>query len=223
MDIIHDVFRQKAVVLQNLKDFGFTKNNGTYLYHTILPSSGFKMFIYITEQGKISTTLIDPTTDEPYTLHLVDNTVGSFVGNIKSEYEQVLRNIADTCYEHDVFKSVQAKKLKDYVRNKYGDNPEYLWEKFPDYAVLRRKDTGKWYCVFLSVSTSKLGITPEQMVEIIDLRIQPEFINDLIDNKIYFPGWHMNKKHWYTIILDGSVQYEEICKRIDNSYTLAVK
>ena len=43
----------------------------------------------------------------------------------------------------------------------------------------------------------------------------------MIDKKRYFPGWHMNKKHWYTIILDGSVSTEEICSRIDESYRLA--
>ena len=33
----------------------------------------------------------------------------------------------------------------------------------------------------------------------------------------------MNKKHWYTILLDDSVPLEEICRRIDRSYLLAVK
>ena len=37
------------------------------------------------------------------------------------------------------------------------------------------------------------------------------------------PGWHMNKKHWYTMILDGSVERRELFRRIDESYRLAVK
>ena len=37
------------------------------------------------------------------------------------------------------------------------------------------------------------------------------------------PGWHMNKKHWCTIILDGSVPFKEICRRIDASYLLATQ
>ena len=223
MDIVQDIFRRKAVVAQKLDNYGVTKNADTYSYHTVLPSSGFEMFIDITKQGKISTTVIDPTTNEPYTLHLVDSAAGSFVGNIKAEYELILRKIADNCFEPNVFKSVQAKKLIDYVRNKYGDEPEYLWTKFPDNAVWRRKDTGKWYGALLSVSTSKLGEVPGEMAEIVDLRIQPEFMSDLIDHKLYFPGWHMNKKNWYTMILDGSVSFEELCQRIDESYLLAVK
>ena len=37
------------------------------------------------------------------------------------------------------------------------------------------------------------------------------------------PGWHMNKKTWYTVILDGSVSTADICRRIDDSYALAKK
>jgi predicted DNA-binding protein (MmcQ/YjbR family) len=34
------------------------------------------------------------------------------------------------------------------------------------------------------------------------------------------PGYHMNKKHWNTVILDGSVPDKEIMKWIDHSYDL---
>ena len=37
------------------------------------------------------------------------------------------------------------------------------------------------------------------------------------------PGYHMNKKHWNTIKLDGSVPNEEIKAMIDHSYVLVVK
>jgi len=37
------------------------------------------------------------------------------------------------------------------------------------------------------------------------------------------PGYHMNKKHWNTIVLDGSIPQGEIERMIDHSYTLVVK
>jgi len=37
------------------------------------------------------------------------------------------------------------------------------------------------------------------------------------------PGYHMNKKHWNTIHLDGNLPQGEIERMIDNSYTLVVK
>ena len=61
------------------------------------------------------------------------------------------------------------------------------------------------------------------MVEILDLRANPDEVDSIVDNKKYFPGYHMNKKHWITIILDGSVPEKELYKKIDISYSLAVK
>ena len=37
------------------------------------------------------------------------------------------------------------------------------------------------------------------------------------------PGYHMNKKHWNSIILDGSIPVGEIERMIDHSYGLVVK
>ncbi|WP_111978005.1 MmcQ/YjbR family DNA-binding protein [Algibacillus agarilyticus] len=36
------------------------------------------------------------------------------------------------------------------------------------------------------------------------------------------PGYHMSKKHWNTIILDGSIPQGEIERMIDNSFNLVV-
>lgn len=37
------------------------------------------------------------------------------------------------------------------------------------------------------------------------------------------PGYHMNKRHWNTLILDGSIPNGEIERMIDRSYGLVVK
>ncbi|MCB2202941.1 MmcQ/YjbR family DNA-binding protein [bacterium] len=37
------------------------------------------------------------------------------------------------------------------------------------------------------------------------------------------PGYHMNKKHWNTVTLDGTVPDEEVRRMIDESYTLVVQ
>lgn len=37
------------------------------------------------------------------------------------------------------------------------------------------------------------------------------------------PGYHMNKRHWNTVILDGSIPTGEIERMIDNSFSLVVK
>ena len=37
------------------------------------------------------------------------------------------------------------------------------------------------------------------------------------------PGWHMNKKHWNTIILDGSLDDKQLQDWIKHSYDMVVK
>lgn len=37
------------------------------------------------------------------------------------------------------------------------------------------------------------------------------------------PGYHMNKKHWNTVIINGSIPDSEVKRMIDNSYALVVK
>ena len=47
-----------------------------------------------------------------------------------------------------------------------------------------------------------------------------EKVEKIVDHKKYYPGWHMNKKYWYTIILDGSISLKDIYKCIDESYQM---
>ena len=203
--------------------FGFEQKGSLYIYHKTLPGSGFKLTVNVTTQGEISSEIIDPSVDEPYTLHLVDGAAGSFVGKIRSQYEETLAEIADRCFELNVFQSKLAKELIAYVRNTYGDELEYLWQKFPDNAVWRRRDTAKWYGALLIIPKQKLDVNSGGLAEIIDLRVPPEEMEALLDGEAYYPGYHMNKKHWCSILLDGTVDLEEICRRIDKSYQLAVK
>ncbi|TDF95920.1 MmcQ/YjbR family DNA-binding protein [Paenibacillus piri] len=37
------------------------------------------------------------------------------------------------------------------------------------------------------------------------------------------PGYHLNKSHWNTVILDGSISGPELCSMIDHSYELVFK
>lgn len=222
-DIIQNIFKDKKLNLSKLVMFGFENEDSCYVYRKILTDSNFLLTVRVTVQGSVSAEITDPDFCEPYTLHLTDTATGSFVGNIKIQYEETLKQVADRCFECNVFKSKQAKDLIEYVRNTYGDELEFLWDKSPGNAIWRRKDTKKWYGALLTVSKRRVGINSDEKTEILDLRVHPDELDELIDYKTFFPGYHMNKKHWYTVILDGSANFQKICRGIDKSYLLAVK
>ena len=221
MSKIEDIFKNRKADFPKLEAFGFKKNGLLYGYTKTLSGSGFEMTVTVNEDGGTAAVVVDPDTGE-YTMHLTES-AGSFVGTVRTEYEALLTEIAEKCFEPDVFKSELAGRIISYVRGTYGDELEFLWEKFPQNAVWRRSDNKKWYAALLIISKRKLGIESDEPAEIIDLRVPPEELSSLVDGKKYFAGYHMNKKNWVTIMLDGSVPFEELCRRIRASYESAKK
>ena len=58
----------------------------------------------------------------------------------------------------------------------------------------------------------------------INLKCEPEKAIELREHyPAVQPGYHMNKKHWNTIYIDGSVDDNLIRKWIENSYKLVVE
>ena len=107
----------------------------------------------------------------------------------------------------------------DYVKEKYNTTPEYLWKRYPTYAILRHEDNNKWYAAVMNVERQKLGLSGEGSIDIIDVKCDDQMFHDmLIGQDGYLPGYHMNKQSWLTILLDGTVPFEEVCGMIDASF-----
>lgn len=109
-----------------------------------------------------------------------------------------------------------------YVEKKYNTLPEYLWKKFPNYAVLRKQSTNKWYGIIMNVPKSKIGFNDKTFVDILNIKCPPDLIGSFIDNKTYFPAYHMNKEHWLSILLEAvpPSDSKNIFNLIDLSYEL---
>lgn len=46
-------------------------------------------------------------------------------------------------------------------------------------------------------------------------------LRDIFDAVL--PGYHMNKRHWNTVVLDGSIPPGEVERMVDSSYSLVVR
>ncbi len=215
--------KYRRVNFKKLVPFGFTEREGGYEYENDIANGQMKLTVRIEKSGKLYSEVTDKDTGEEYILHRVEGAVGSFVGQVRLDLEETVERISAACFEPEVFKSKVTKAVIAYCLKKYGDSPEHLWERSPDNAILRRRDNKKWYAAILTVKRSKLSGDSDREVEIIDLRLPPEEMEKTVDGVKIFPGYHMNKKHWITICLDGSVDIKEICARIDESYILAKK
>ena len=66
------------------------------------------------------------------------------------------------------------------------------------------------------------GLDDEQLS--FNVKCDPELAIELREQyPCVQPGYHMNKKHWNTIVVDGSVSTKQLKEWIDHSYDLVVK
>lgn len=106
---------------------------------------------------------------------------------------------------------VNLESIREYCLNK----PAKITEEFPfDDEVLVFKVYGKIF-LLTNINERPLSVNlkcdPEQAVE---WRERYEAVQ---------PGYHMNKKHWNTVTLDGSVPRRELFEMIDHSFEQVVK
>lgn len=115
-------------------------------------------------------------------------------------------------------------EIENYIYNKYKSEPEHPWAQYPCYSTFKEKLSGKWFAVIMNIERGRLGFSDknlaEEQVYIINVKADTELILMLAGTPGFLPGYHMNKRHWLTILLDGSVPAGQIKNYIDNSYDI---
>ncbi|MCX6134035.1 MAG: MmcQ/YjbR family DNA-binding protein [Ignavibacteriales bacterium] len=101
--------------------------------------------------------------------------------------------------------------IREYSLNKKGK----ITEGFPfGEGVLVFKVEGK---IFLLMNLDEHPVT-------MNLKCEPGLALDLRERyEAVRPGYHMNKTHWNTIVLDGSIPLKELRTMIDHSYEQIVR
>ena len=114
---------------------------------------------------------------------------------------------------------MDRKTVIEYIKKKYGVSPEYPWKRNPDDTVFRHEDNGKWFALITCTAGSKLGMASAEPVDMINLKIDDLFFRDLlIREEGIFPGYHMNKLHWISVLLDGTVSDQQVYDLIETSF-----
>lgn len=106
----------------------------------------------------------------------------------------------------------------DYAKEKYGAEPEYMWLKYPGYAVLRNSKNNKWFAIVMDVENSSLGIEGNGRTDIMDIKCDRLLIDLLTKENGFLPAYHMSKSSWISVMLDGTVALEKIYPLIDDSF-----
>lgn len=105
---------------------------------------------------------------------------------------------------------ITLQSLRRYCGNKPGSQ-----ETFPfGEEALVFKVMGKMYAL-TNIKSEVLSV---------NLKCDPDWSNILRGHyEAVRPGYHMNKKHWNTVVIDGSIPDDEIWEMVDHSYNLVVQ
>ncbi len=218
MTIEEEIFKNAKIDLKKLIKYGFKKEKSIYKYSKNIMSDSFKVEIEITNDGVVKGKIYDLSFNEEYINYRLTDTKGAFASDVKNEFEIILKDIKSKCSTTEIFTSSQANRITKFIKEKYKDDLLFLWEKYPEDAVFKNKDTHKWYGVLMNIDKSKLEKNITGEVEIIDIKLDPIEIKDLLKKTGFYPAYHMNKKNWITIVLNDTISDKEIMNLINKSY-----
>ena len=217
-------FSHLRVRTSTLTSFGFhRKGRSGWEYIVPIGGTSLECRVTISAKGVISEKVVDLASGDDYALYRVANATGRFVGLVREAVTELLRRIAASCFERDVFILERSRALLETVRSRWNEELEFLWEDSPECAVLRRTDTGKWYAVMMRLSGRKFGLENDAVSEFILLRTPRDAGGAILSDSRFLPAYHMNKRTWFAIRLDGSVELAEILQLAECSRKQAVK
>ncbi|MEE1503811.1 MAG: MmcQ/YjbR family DNA-binding protein [Acutalibacteraceae bacterium] len=113
--------------------------------------------------------------------------------------------------------------LDKYIENVYGVTAEFPWLSAPTFAVYRHRSNNKWFAVIMEIPKNKIGIEEEGNINVVNLKSDPLLIGSLVLDGGIKPAYHMNKNHWITVCLDGSVEEDKMKWLLDLSFELTDK
>lgn len=223
MTIESDIFKKQIPDFERIKKFGFKKTGKNYTAEMPFMDGDFIAKIGIAETGEVFGNVIDAENGEEFLPLRLENQEGAFVGEVRAEYEKILNDIKEKCFAQQLFILPQSNRITEKIYEKYGDRPEFMWEKFSGYGVFRNPESKKWYGLISNINKSKIDKSAATETEILNIKLDPDEIKELLKINGFYPAYHMNKKSWITIILDDTTDDDKLMELIEKSHQFTVK
>ena len=97
-------------------------------------------------------------------------------------------------------KMMNRNDLIKYLQQEYICDVDYPWDKYPDYIIIRRRDNQKWFVGIFTIKGHQVGLEANELMDVVNLKCEPDLIPNLIHESGIYPAYHMNKQHWISVI-----------------------
>ena len=112
----------------------------------------------------------------------------------------------------------QRRRIMEYIQSRYAAEPEYLWAKYPNYAVFRQPASRKWFAAIMDVNRKSLDLPGAGTADVMDLKCGAVLVGSLLAQDGFRPAYHMSKSSWISVLLDETVPDEQIFPLLELSY-----
>ena len=112
----------------------------------------------------------------------------------------------------------QRERIMRYAQDRYSTEPEYLWAKYPNYAVFRQPASRKWFAAVMDIPRNRLELQGDDLVDVMDVKCGQLMVDSLLAQDGFFPAYHMSKSSWISVILDDTLSDEDIYPLLELSY-----
>ncbi len=129
-----------------------------------------------------------------------------------------MRESASPVLMYNVF--MDRTEVIKYIHEHYPCREEHPWADTPNHATFKHLENKKWFALVADVDRSKLGIAELGKIDFINLKNDPDLITSLRREPGILPAYHMDKEHWLTVLLDGSVNMDLIKALIETSFEM---
>ncbi len=217
MSIESEIFKRMKFDSTKLLNYGFIKEQNVYKYSKEFLQNSFRADIVIYDNKTLKGKIYDLESNDEYISFRVESQMGEFVNKVRDEYKNILKDIAQNCCIKEPFLFEQSNRISQWIKEKYNDEPEFAWVKFPGYGIFRNLTNKKWYALIMNIDKSKLENASGE-IEIINLKLDEKKIPILLKRQGFYPSYHMKKENWISIILNDTLSDEEIKNYIVESH-----
>ena len=106
-----------------------------------------------------------------------------------------------------------------YVGERFSTDPEYPWAE-DEAFIFRHQTNRKWFAVVMRVSCRRLGLDRDGAADVVNVKCGPLLMGAYRALPGILPGYHMNKEHWLTVLLDGSAEDALVKELLELSFDL---
>ncbi len=118
-------------------------------------------------------------------------------------------------------------EVLEYALRQFDVRPDSPFDEDFDTMVLRHPASGKWFGLIMNVAEDRLSLESGRrggFADVLNVKCDPEVGASLVNGRSIIPAYHMNKRHWLSVILDRAEREDvEFLLNISFDLTLARK